>query len=166
MADAYSVIAIDCEKFTSLLSSVIWRPTNLTSLASASLGASSTKPSSFFAAVIYATISTYVLVLIIGILHSDSWFWHGLKVLCCYRLAARKPQRLVDWFRLLFGRCSVHQRSYIQSNEPCCRTTCQMRGIFQVCSQSHPPSCWNHSAVCCRECWNIWDFAFISRGRA
>jgi ABC-type uncharacterized transport system fused permease/ATPase subunit len=74
MTDAYSVIVNDSEKFTSLLSSVIWRPTNLTSLASASLGASSTKPSSFFAAVIYATISTYVLVLLIDMHYKYRFF--------------------------------------------------------------------------------------------
>jgi ABC-type uncharacterized transport system fused permease/ATPase subunit len=61
MSDAYSIIVNDCEKFTSLLSSVIWRPTNLTSLASASLGASSTKPSSFFGAIVFAMITTYAV---------------------------------------------------------------------------------------------------------
>ena len=38
-----------------------------------------------------------------------------------------------------------------------------MRGFFQVRSQSHPPSCWDHSALCCRECRNIRDFTFIRR---
>lgn len=59
MSDAYSIIVSDCEKFTSLLSNVIWRPTNLTSLASASLGASAVKPSSFLCAFVFSSVSVY-----------------------------------------------------------------------------------------------------------
>ena len=61
MPDAYSIIVNDCDKFTSLSPSVIWRPTNLTSLASASIGASAVKPSSFFGAIVFAMITTYEL---------------------------------------------------------------------------------------------------------
>jgi hypothetical protein len=58
MPDAYSIIVNDCEKFTSLSPSVVWRPTNLTSLASASIGASAIKPSAFFCAIVYASVTT------------------------------------------------------------------------------------------------------------
>ena len=59
MPDAYSAIVSDADKFSSLLPNVIWRPTNLTSLATASIGASSTKPSAFLSAIMYALVTTY-----------------------------------------------------------------------------------------------------------
>ena len=59
MGDAYSAIVNDCDKFTSLLPNVLWRPTNLTSLATASLGATATKPTAFVGAVVWAIVTTY-----------------------------------------------------------------------------------------------------------
>ena len=66
MSDAYSVIVNDCDKFTSLMPSVVWRPTNLTSLASASIGASSVKPASFLCAIVFAMVTTYVFLKVVS----------------------------------------------------------------------------------------------------
>ena len=62
MSDAYSVIVNDCDKFTSVLPNVMWRPTNLSSLASASIGAQSIKPSSFGCAIVFSMITTYEIL--------------------------------------------------------------------------------------------------------
>ena len=77
MGDAYSAIVNDSEKFTSLLPNVIWRPTNLTSLATASLGASSVKPSALVGAVVFAIVTTYCVGT--GLLPGSlSVLWSGL----------------------------------------------------------------------------------------
>ena len=61
MADAHSVISSDAERFTTLLSSIWWRPTNLTSLASANLSTDNLKSTAFLGTIIHILVTSYLL---------------------------------------------------------------------------------------------------------
>ncbi len=62
MPDAHSVITSDAAKFTSLLPDIMYRPTNLTSLANANLTTDSLKPPAF----IYSLLSVFTTTYFIG----------------------------------------------------------------------------------------------------
>ena len=124
MSDAYSIIVNDCEKFTSLLSNVIWRPTNLTSLASASLGASAAKPSSFLCAFVFSSVTVYDFLQFLPWFSSNTYMlcfrMICQQVRCWYWLAAWKSQKFMGWPRLLASRCHCNQHSDVQENESRC----------------------------------------------
>ena len=61
MADAHSIISSDAEKFASLLPGICWRPTNLTSLANATLTSDSYKPPAFMGTLVYIIITSYLV---------------------------------------------------------------------------------------------------------
>jgi hypothetical protein len=61
LADAHSIITSDADQFTSMLPSVMWRPTNLTSLANANLTADSQKPPAFLGSWVNILMSTYFI---------------------------------------------------------------------------------------------------------
>lgn len=61
MADSHSVIANDTDKFSSLLSNVTWRPTNLSSLGNANLGLTSVKQDAFVGTIVVAVVYTYLV---------------------------------------------------------------------------------------------------------
>jgi ABC-type uncharacterized transport system fused permease/ATPase subunit len=61
MADAHSVIASDAEKFSSLLSNVMWRPNNLSSLGSANIGMKAVKQTSFVGTLVSVVVMTYLV---------------------------------------------------------------------------------------------------------
>ena len=61
MSDAHSIISSDAEKFTSLLPGIFWRPTNLTSLANATLTTDSFKPPAFMGTLVYIIVTSYLV---------------------------------------------------------------------------------------------------------
>jgi ABC-type uncharacterized transport system fused permease/ATPase subunit len=78
MADAHSVITSDAEKFTSMLPSVMWHPTNLTSMANSNLTTDSQKPPAFLGSWISILMSTYFIYsgLVLGDLNTI-WTYIG-----------------------------------------------------------------------------------------
>lgn len=61
MDDAQSVISSDSEHFSSMLPNIIWRPTNLTALASANLTTDSIKQTSFIGTLVAVAVTTYLV---------------------------------------------------------------------------------------------------------
>jgi hypothetical protein len=59
MSDAHSIITSDADKFSSLLSTVLWRPTNLTTLAAANISGDAIKHTAFLESLVFLMCNTY-----------------------------------------------------------------------------------------------------------